>query len=691
MLPINKLFERLYNVAKKNITHQDYKRVVDLAKQYKAMISGEGIEDYLKQFNLREDEKLFEQRKRLTQVITAPICNALMLPANKVAGVRPIIDEYNHIPPNEAQLKVIKENADNYYGKERDVDAYINKVIIDVCYLDPNAFMLTTFDNFDNRYEKATVFSTIIPSKDVVDFEYQNNILQYVVIKKKINYPTDKKEKDGSVTTKEGDYYTIYGDNDQFEFSQVDPKVIGLGDVKQNTILDASGNVYTVDQLTVGSVYYISTEKNKLYEVKKYEHRSGQVPLLRTGYITDTFTDGRTMVNGIHAAMPYLMKTIKHVSELDLSSSLHAFPQKVAYYPRCPGSTGENNVRVPCYDGLTPTGAQCSMCKGAGKLVHTSSQDTIELAIPDNPAEMFDLTKMVFYVNVPIDIVKWLDEYIDKLESKCYKAIYSSDVYEKNTIAETATSKLIDMQSVYDALQPLADFYSTTKKFIITLIAVYRDADTGFYVKHKFPSNFKFESVPELIQRRQVAMTAGAPKYILKEIDEDISRQLFIDNEARLQEIESKEKLNPFSGESDVMIQYYISNNLVPERTKIIMANFAQIFNELEQDQAMVNESAADQPKSFYDLSKDKQKELFDAKVDDYMLRVAESAPKPIMTNPFTEPGQEGDPKKSDSLGKIPLAIQQLSLAKARAEETGDTDTAKALTAKINDLLNKIE
>jgi len=43
-----------------------------------------------------------------------------------------------------------------------------------------------------------------------------------------------------------------------------------------------------------------------------------------------------------------------------------------------------------------------------------------------------------------------------------------------------------------------------------------------------------------------------------------------------------------------------------------------------------------------------------------------------------------------DSVGKIPPALQQLALARQRAFDTGDNDTAASIGAKINELLDQI-
>lgn len=43
-----------------------------------------------------------------------------------------------------------------------------------------------------------------------------------------------------------------------------------------------------------------------------------------------------------------------------------------------------------------------------------------------------------------------------------------------------------------------------------------------------------------------------------------------------------------------------------------------------------------------------------------------------------------------DSVGKIPPALQQLALARQRAFDTGDNDTAASIGAKINELLDQV-
>ena len=81
-------------------THQDYRRVCELAEMYEAFVANEDevrrdektgevktynkLNEYLRRFVRREDLDLFEQRKNITKHYTPAICKQIMHPFNKV-------------------------------------------------------------------------------------------------------------------------------------------------------------------------------------------------------------------------------------------------------------------------------------------------------------------------------------------------------------------------------------------------------------------------------------------------------------------------------------------------------------------------------------------------------------------------------------------------------------------------------
>ena len=135
--------------------------------------------------------------------------------------------------------------------------------------------------------------------------------------------------------------------------------------------------------------------------------------------------------------------------------SLHAHPQKIQYVRACQ----EPN----CNQGRLPAGGTCKTCKGTGReKVSTSAQEVIELNMPRNPEDMITLDNIVRYVSPPVDLVQFQDEYIKSLTAQCKEAIYNSEIFSRQEIAETATGKNIDLQNVYDALYPMAEAFAQT-------------------------------------------------------------------------------------------------------------------------------------------------------------------------------------------------------------------------------------
>ncbi len=610
-------------VSKKK--HQDYLRVCELKnKYYKPLFTGENIEPLLKQFNLREDDKLFEQRKRLTQVVTPAICNTLLSPQRKVPSVRPVINTAEYKTKDVERETALWKEIQNFYGN-KDVDFYMNEKFITLGNIDPNAFILTTFENFDNRYEKADVFAVEICCEDAWNFQYQNNQLQWLEVHKNIKYVLPEKDKDGNPKTKKGDYFILYIDKDQIEFTQINSLAFELLDAKK--LYNEDKEVVDINATTINGTYYFKAGRDEVYKVKFYEQKSMMVQAFRVGYLPDLETDGRTKVSFIHPALPYLLKSIKSVSEMDLTVSLHAFPQKFTYQPKCaaPG----------CTAGYLPDGAKCGQCDESGlSKLHKSSQDHVSLAMPRNPDQLLDLSKIAFYLAMPEGTVRWMDEYVDKLSKQCLGACFNSDRFTANSFSKTATGEMIDMQSVYDALQPLSEHYSFGRTYIVKLIAIFKDLDNNkdnpLIVVHKFPRNFRFDSLSDLLDRLKIASDANASEAIIREINNEVAEQLYLDNPVALKEIRTRQLFNPFEGKTEDTIRFIISNGLATEYDKILWSENKSIISEAEDRSKDI---------SFYDLKFSDQQKLIDTIVQEYIDEIKLDTPEPA--NPIIDFGQQ--------------------------------------------------
>lgn len=633
MIDKEKALSILTNIVKNRLEHQDYSRVTRYSKLLKQLVTGEDMEDLVERFALREDSELFAQRLRITQHIVKPLTRSAYRPINKISRVTPIINEISYdeklqdkgkpINREKASQNVaeLKKAMSKIYGGES-IDTYLEKRFGDLSAYDPNSFLLTSFANFDSRFEKPQPYITEVSSNTAIHYEYFNNVLQYLVCRAGIKIPI-KTADSNVISTQDGYEYHIYVDNDTVVFTQLDSNLY-----KGLLVNKATDGVYIQNPANAQDDYYgangivIRFNDERTFLIRYYEQKSGVVPAVRIGCVPDPLTDGRTCLSVLDNAIPYLMKTIKTVSEMDLAMSLHAFPQKIIRTPRCNGATGDK-----CDKGKNRAGSTCTVCKGTGKAqVSTSTQVTIELSLPEdtrNPDAMFDLEKIVHYVTLPIDILEFQNKYIEQLKADIMKAIYNSDVFTRAQIQDTATAKNIEYESVNDTLQPYGTQYSTIRNYETVIVANFLDIAAGLIVKHKFPKDYKLRSLQMMLEVLKTANDSGAPSYVKKEINRDIANNLYQDRPDELKRIEAQSRFMPFDGMIDSQIQFAISNKKCTRQTEILYYNFKDIFVALEQAAELSNQF-------FYDYPYEIQKSKIDSFVEKIIQAIDDQQPKEI-------------------------------------------------------------
>jgi hypothetical protein len=571
----------LKDIVVNDLAHQDYDRVNELAERYHKIVTGDGIESLLTQFVQRESDAQFDQRKRITQQITPSVASSISTPFYKVGRVNSVDKKIalSETEETDKKLKDISSAIESFYG-DKGVDKYLETRLVELNFTDPNSFIVVEFGPFDPAQEKPKPYPFEVSSKEAFNFFYDNNILQWLVVKLPVNITVE-----GKATKAHS--YTMYLANESAKFTPVDPAEFSLSDGEEKEFLFEDG---------IKTVYKI--DKNRCYIIETFEHKSGRVPAIRVGYKRDLSTKGRTMVGPIEPAMPHFMKSIKTVSEFDLTMALHAFPQKLQNASRC--------MANECSGGMTPEGGICGSCKGTGVQAHTSAQDILLYPMPKKAEDMVDLTKVVHYVYPPTELLRFQDEQVEKLEAKAHRAIFNSMMFAQNTMVKTATEVDVNLDSVYDTLYAFAERYSDIYVYICKVIAALRGAaPEKTVITYRFPKDFKFKGVDELLLEFKTANESGAPGYIKQEISNDIAERQFQDKPEELSRIKIKQRFFPFSDKTSTEILYIVSNGLTTEYNKVLWSNFESIFRELELD----NED-------FYLMAYEKQKALVDEKVN---------------------------------------------------------------------------
>lgn len=627
MIDLTKAAELAKTRVIKRTKHKDYQRTVDLARKYKALKSGEDLGYLMRRFNRRESEQEFDQRMRLTKHITPAIIETLTNPARKLQGVKPIVDKIDYGKANDSKAQDLQIKIKQFAGGTG-VDSYLGS-LTDPSDADPNAFVVLTFDNFDERYEHPSTYPVLIGAADIWDFQYHTNDLQYLWIHRTLKYLLKDK------TEKEGDKFVMYVDDHHIVFTQVEDAVAGSA-VEQ--YLDADGSIIEVTDTSVKfgvkDAYYFRPNKDTLYMVAFYDQKSGQVPAFRIGCKADTYTDGRTCVNRWHAALPYLEKSLKQVSELDLTTSLHVFPQKLQYVGKCSGKDCNKGYVGPNMD------QECGVCKGTGMQTITSAQDHIQLPLPKHKDDMWDLSMMTHYVQLPVELIQQMRDIVKDTRADSITAVFSSDVFTRANVQQTATGQMIDMQSVYDAEQPHAMWWSEVRVIIAKVIAAYNDMlNADLNVVFRFPRNFKFESIADIVDTMTNAKGADAGPSVMSMLNMNLIEQLYVDDPDTLKKAQTMERFNPYPGMSDDTVTALISGGKATAFNAMLWIERATVFAEAERSQM-------GKDVYFYDLDESKQWTIIKAIVDAMVAGQAVDAPEFSLTL-----GVVPDPEESGDLG----------------------------------------
>lgn len=576
--------EILIDVIENNTTHPNYARVTELSKLYMALITGEGIEELLKQFELREDEEAFKHRVKLTTSTTDALCSTLMNPFEKVLRTDPLVKRIES--KDEQAIDILTDKLMEFYSTENQnsgLDYWIQTRFKSLSFLDPNAFVVLEWDAFDNNHERATPYPYEVPSSQAVMFAYKNNKLQYLVDKKPIEFLEDD-------IKKKGFKYTLYGIGFVIAYERVADNYVAQ--YNEETWKSKSGHKYAV------------REHSTLLDV---------VAATVVGYIGDKRTNEVTYVNPFHAAISYFKKIVRRISEADLSQTSHAFPQKFQYVQGCPGMPND-----PCRSGRNSEGGTCKTCGGNGHILHHSAQDAIILPLPKHKDDMLDLDKLMVYKHPPIDLLKFQEEIIDKYEGKIHATVFNTLSLIKKTTVATATERDQDMDNVYDALHPFAEKITAVWSNTVQNIAEITETNPDdLIIDMRYPNDFKLKSVAQLINDLKTANDSNAPAFMRAKINADIAEQTFVDQPEEFTKYQVKQRFYPFPGKTVDEIENLLTLDYIPFRTKVLYANFDVLFKRADKENT-----------GFWYLKPDQQDGIIDTYLDELEKELKPAEPE---------------------------------------------------------------
>lgn len=574
-------------------THPDYARTVEHATLLRDLAAG-NIRAHLRRFVSRETPADYEARLNLT-VSTAPAVIAeLATPFVQVSALKgsQVEKRFDYdAPVSEAEAARRRDrltSALGAYYDARPVEDYLSeRVMRHVAITDPNAWLLTTFENYDFRSALPRPAPVLLPCELVADFTRAAGVVESVTFRVQLTTPGGT-----------GSRYVVYLANEALECWPV--------------IYTGTTPVYTLPE---GAAVYetIRDEDGRaLAQVRLLQHRAGRVPASPVGWVPDPLTEGRTYVSPLYPALPFLLKGMGLDSELDITMQKVVHPHKSQYVPACPGEPNQG-----CTGGVTSTGNTCTRCNGTAlSPIATSAMDVAIYPLPKNPDDTkLKLNELVYFSIPPMELPKFQLEYQDKLVERASRALFNTSTLTKTTLATTATERLAEAAQKNTALRPAADWLSRTYVYHAQVTAGYLDVATDLRITYGLPPDLVAIDVADLEEQYGLAVKAGYDAAYLQLLYLRTVRQRLADNPEELRKMLVRLRFVPYVGLSDAQFQQYAVLNYIPVEKRTLRIEQDSIFYEVE----------AANP-GFYDLAPVQQQQLVDTKVKELVAALPVAA-----------------------------------------------------------------
>ncbi|HZG00743.1 MAG TPA: hypothetical protein VEY71_07060, partial [Chitinophagales bacterium] len=446
-----------------------------------------------------------------------------------------------------------------------------------------------------------------------------------------------------------------------------------------------------------GDVYYVLTRDviQRYRQVSmsgevglewEYAHKMGYMPARKLpGVFKEAKDNCIIRQSRIAPVLPRLKEAVREYNDLQAGVVLNLFLERWQIATKeCMTCNGL---------GTIPGGEHgtigCTTCKGSGK--RTDSPFTEITVIPTGLGQTQLPTPPAGYLQKDVRIIEIQDERVEKHMFKALAAI-NMEHLAKVPLAQSGIAKEVDRDEmnnfVHSVAEDLIDLLVWTYQGICDMRygATVKDATgrAAMLPKVVVPKRFDLLSVQYLIEEYKAAKEAKMSGVVLGAMQVEITAKRFAAEPEIKDELTSIHLLDPLPDMDTEQKMAAVMNGFITKKDAVISANIVQF----------VRRAIFEKKESFFTLTRDKKLEIL-TKYADEKMNENSAAAKVLATALKSEdeeqsgseqPGGE-HPLNTDSVGKIPLALQQLALARERAINAGDKALANQLGAKMKELL----
>jgi hypothetical protein len=422
------------------------------------------------------------------------------------------------------------------------------------------------------------------------------------------------------------------------------------------------------------------------FQVFILPYQFGYLPACKVGNIIYEEEDGKLVYDSVLApCLPSWNEVLFRTDDLNILWAMHALPQKWALKmspcKTCNGTgirTNRKDERVSCND-----------CSGSGR-ASSSPFGLMEINIDRvsavNPNPLVPPVPPAGYIERPVETVKLFQEDILQKEFQGFKAI-GLELLGQIPAAQSGIAKEYDRKELntfcFSVTVHLAQvyrkvcFYIMLQRYNALFASSLMDSDKiqAALPQITVPTDYDVLTSDMVAEQLKKAVESKFNPLITSGIEMDYVEKLFGENSIQKTYLKLLSSLDPLPFKSTDEKTVLLASNGCSQLDYILSANLAGfITQKVEEDATWYDKPFNVQRAELYTMAAEKQAQIRAGIV-------------PIMDNMSDSGASDED---SDNLGKLPLAIQQLSLAAERAGKAGNTALFKTLNDKINNLLGEI-
>jgi hypothetical protein len=385
--------------------------------------------------------------------------------------------------------------------------------------------------------------------------------------------------------------------------------------------------------------------------------------------------------------VPNLDELVREYSDMQAEVVQHIFSWVWMVEQKCKKCNGVGYLPGVDKDGKAIR-TECKTCKGDGNVFNSYGKMTIKSEVFNQPT----FKSPMGYVEKSVEIVKLQAERCKQHGFDAAAAVNFQHLFQDQSSAASGTSKEWDREAPNNTVHAIAEDIGRIMDFVHKVGNMWRYgfvADSESLKKMQpvinVPDKFDLFNAETILNAISALVNAKADPSIIRAAQADFARKYFSSDPATADAISAQMELDPLAGMSDENLAVLLTTGAIRQEDAFIHHNIRELIA-----------TAIKADKKFF--SKDYLEKMAVIRVLAMSLMPESESERTRREEEegeanVSEQGENGLTVSSNDgyLGKLPLAIQQLSLAATRIKESGNPALAKQIMAKLQEVLKTID